>query len=126
MVEENLKQKKQWINLAPGLVRQRVIIEGTSREIVKPDDMRKFLLDLADIADMEVLSGPYAYSAHEAGFGGWIHWKSSGAHIYSYPTNPPLFTVDVYTCKPFEPQRIVEFTKEHFKALDIVCKEIEV
>jgi DNA-binding Lrp family transcriptional regulator len=36
------------------------------------------------------------YSAHEDGYGGWIHWKTSGAHFYSYHENPSLFTVDCY------------------------------
>ena len=75
---------------------------------------------------MEVLSAPHAYSAHEMGYGGWIHWKSSGAHFYSYPANPPLFTVDTYTCKPFSIKKVVEFTKKYFNAIKIVWKEVKV
>lgn len=122
----SLEQKMQWRNLAPDLVRQRVIIEATTTEIIKPDQMEKYLVDLAAVAAMEVVSGPYAYSAHEGGFGGWIHWKTSGAHIYSYHTNPPLLTVDMYTCRPFEPQKAVDFTREFFSTLEVVWKEIKV
>ncbi len=75
---------------------------------------------------MEILSEPKAYSAHDMGYGGWIHWKSSGAAFYSYPTNPPLFTVDCYTCKPFSAEEAFEFTKKYFSAIDCVWKEIEV
>jgi S-adenosylmethionine decarboxylase len=115
-----------WKNLAPDLLRQRVVIEGTTTEIIKPDQIKSYLTDLADVAGMEVLSGPFAYTAHEMGFGGWIHWKSSGSHFYSYPTNPPLFTVDIYTCKPFDPGKVVEFTKKYFGAIEVVWKEVEV
>lgn len=80
-----------WKNLAPDLVRQRVIIEGTTEKIVEPDQIKAYLIELAKITDMEVLSEPKAYSAHDMGYGGWIHWKSSGAAFYSYPTNPPPF-----------------------------------
>lgn len=75
---------------------------------------------------MEVLSGPYAYIAHDMGYGGWIHWKTSGASVYSYPTKPALLTVDCYTCKPFSAKEAAEFTKKYFNTLEIVWKEIEV
>ena len=115
-----------WKNLAPGLVRQRVVIEGTTKKIVEPEQIKEYLLELAKVADMEVLSAPHAYSAHEMGYGGWIHWKSSGSHFYSYPTNPPLFTVDIYTCKPFVVKKVIDFTKKFFNAIEIVWKEIGV
>ena len=112
-----------WKNLSPALVRQRLIIEGTTEKIVEPDQIKQYLLELAKITKMEVLSGPYAYSAHEMGYGGWIHWKSSGASFYSYPTNPPLFTVDCYTCKPFSAQEVAEFTRKYFNAIELVWKK---
>lgn len=115
-----------WKNLAPNLVRQRLIIEGTTEKIVDIEQIKAYLLELAKISDMEVLENPVAYTAHEMGFGGWIHWKSSGAHFYSYPTNPPLFTVDTYTCKPFSVKKVVESTKKYFNAIDIVWKEVKV
>jgi S-adenosylmethionine/arginine decarboxylase-like enzyme len=115
-----------WKNLAPDLTRQRLIIEGSTKEIVKPEKMKAYLLELAKVTDMEVLREPYTYSAHEMGYGGWIHWKSSGSHFYSYPTDPPLFTVDIYTCKPFPVDAAVAFTKKYFEALEIVWKEIDV
>lgn len=111
-------------NLAPDLTRQRVIIEATTEKIVKPKEMKDYLNKLAEVTKMEKLSGPYAYSAHDMGFGGWIHWKSSGAAFYSYPTNPPLLTVDCYTCKPFSPKEAAEFTKKYFNTIDIVWKEV--
>ncbi len=113
-------------NLAPDLVRQRVIIEGTTKEIVQPEQIKEYLDALAEVTGMEKLSGPYAYSAHDMGFGGWIHWKSSGAAFYSYPTDLPLFTVDCYTCKPFSVSEAGEFTKKFFDAVEIVWKEVTI
>ncbi|MDP3883281.1 MAG: S-adenosylmethionine decarboxylase [Candidatus Staskawiczbacteria bacterium] len=115
-----------WKNLAPDLIRQRIIIEGTTEKIVEPEQIKKYLVKLAEVCDMEVISEPKAYSAHEMGYGGWIHWKSSGATFYSYPTKPPLFTVDCYTCKPFSGQEAFEFTKKYFCSIECVWKEIEV
>lgn len=115
-----------WKNLAPDLVRQRVIVEGTTEKIVEPEEIKTYLSALAGVTKMEVLSGPFAYSAHDMGYGGWVHWKTSGSHFYSYPTNPPLFTIDCYTCKPFSVEEMVEFTKKYFNAREIVWREIEV
>lgn len=111
-------------NLAPDLIRQRLIIETTTEKIIEPDKIKKYLLELAEVTDMEVLSGPYSYSAHEIGYGGWIHWKSSGAHFYSYPTKPPLLIVDIYTCKKFDNETAIEFTREFFDAIELVYKEV--
>lgn len=112
-------------NLAPNLIRQRIIIEGTTKKIVKPEQIKDYLDKLANVTGMEKLSGPYVYSAHEMGYGGWIHWKSSGTAFYSYPTNPPLFTVDCYTCKPFDAKRTATFTKKYFLATALEWQEIQ-
>lgn len=113
-----------WRNLAPFLTRQRAVIEATTENIAEPDQIRSYLSALAAITDMEILSGPFAYSAHEMGYGGWVHWKTSGAHVYSYPTQPPLLTVDIYTCKPFSLEKAVQFTRGFFNTKDVVWKEI--
>jgi S-adenosylmethionine decarboxylase len=31
--------------------------------------------------------------------------------------------VDIYTCKAFDPQVVVEFTREYFRTTEIVAKE---
>ncbi|MDD9953482.1 MAG: S-adenosylmethionine decarboxylase [Candidatus Woesearchaeota archaeon] len=121
----------RWKDLAPGLIRQRVIIEGTTREIVKPDLMKSYLLQLAKITGMERMRDPIIYSAHECGYGGWQHWRTSGSTIYSYPgelsdNGIPLVTVDTYTCKPFSVQEAAEFTREHLWLLEMCVREIDV
>ncbi len=116
--------KKQWVNLQPSLIRQRVIIEALTPKLIRPRQMVAYLRELAKLTDMKIINGPKAYSAHDMGFGGWVHWRTSGAAIYSYPTNPPLVTVDCYTCKPFNAQQAAEFTANCFKATKVVWKEV--
>lgn len=124
--------EREWRNLAPNLIRQRLIIEATTPVIAKERTLIKYLTWLARVSDMEILSGPYAYPAHELGFGSWVHWRTSGAHVYSYPAGRfwgnehPLVTVDTYTCKPFSIPEVVDFTKEFFKAIELVYREIKV
>lgn len=121
----------EWKNLAPNLVRQRVIIEGITQCEISIEQIKSYLLALAEVTKMEVVSGPHTSTAHELGYSGWIHWKTSGAHFYSYPANgwnieEGFFTVDCYTCKPFSAEEAAEFTRNYFNAIDLVYKEVEV
>ena len=59
-----------WKNLAPNLIRQRIIIEGTTKKIVEPEKIKNYLLKLAEVCGMKVLSEPKAYTAHDMGYGG--------------------------------------------------------
>ena len=125
------RTQNEWKNLTPNLARQRIIIECTTPEVVGPDQIKDYLVKLSQNVEMKALSEPFAYPAVGTdgkfmGFGGWIHWVTSGAHVYSYSTEPPLFTVDAYTCKPFLIERAVQFTRDYFKAMEIVWKNIEV
>ena len=118
-----------WKNLALNISRQRVIIEGTTKEMVLPGQIEDYLIKLSEVLGMRALRAPFTYPAEDKGYGGWIHWVTSGAHFYSYSENwssPSLFTVDAYTCKPFCVEEAVRFTKEYFEPIDIVWKNIEV
>ncbi len=123
--------EQEWKNLAPNIVRQRLIIEGTTIAIVEPPQIEDYLRKIADVTKMEILGGPFTKSAHELGYAGWVHWRTSGGHFYSYPrdafgvVNDPLFTVDTYTCKPFSVREAVEFTREYFNPLEMVWKEVK-
>ncbi len=49
---------------------------------------------------------------------GWctyMHWVESGMHIYSWDNRiPTFFSVDIYTCKKFDPLHAVDYTKDFF------------
>ena len=124
--------EQEWRDLAPNIIRQRLIIEGTTIIIVEPPQIEDYLRKLAGVTKMEILGGPFTRSAHECGYAGWVHWKTSGGHFYSYygnawgGNNDPLFTVDTYTCKPFSVQEAVDFTRQYFNPLEMVWKEVKV
>lgn len=111
-------------NLAPDLVRQRVIIEATTPQVIDEKQIAEYLVALSKELKMRPLSKPFTYPAENMGFGGWIHWITSGAHVYSYTTQPPLVTVDAYTCKPFSAEKAAEFTRKFFNAIELVWKEV--
>src|SRR3990167_3571298 len=90
--------QEAWRNLAPQLPRQRIIIECTTPELVGTNEMGAYLRGLSTVLSMTPLSEPFVYPATSddgmfMGYGGWIHWVTSGAHVYSYPADcasPPL------------------------------------
>ncbi|QQR50612.1 hypothetical protein IPF86_01680 [Candidatus Nomurabacteria bacterium] len=138
MSEEDLRKKRKdrntnWRNLAPKLCRQRIIIEAITDHCVTPEEFKDYLLKLSHVVGMRLLEhgkdpNPSAYDAENMGYGGWIHWVTSGAHMYSYPAEVTggaghLLSVDAYTCKPFSVEKAVKFTREYFKPKDIVWRE---
>lgn len=113
-----------WKNLAPSIRRQRLVIEGTTADIVSKDLMEKYLIELANVAKMKIAGTPVTFTEHERGSAAYINWTSSGCHFYSYPTQPLLFTVDIYSCKEYSVNNIVNFTKDFLNTIDIVWKEL--
>jgi S-adenosylmethionine decarboxylase len=122
-----------WRNLEPRLTRQRLVIEATTANLVEPPDISKYLLALSKELGMKPMGEPETYatedptngswSAINMGYAGWMFWVSSGAHVHTYPTEPPLFTVDIYTCSAFSVDSAVDFTKSFIDAIEVVWAE---
>ncbi len=116
-------------NISPFLTRQRLIIEAVTDHCVLPEEFKDYLVKLSGVVGMKVLSEPFAYPADDMGYGGWIHWVTSGTHIYSYPKSVTrgyghLLTVDTYTCKAFDIKKAIDFTKEYFSPEIITWREV--
>jgi hypothetical protein len=108
-------------DLAPGIFRQRLVIEGTCDAPIGDLQIRHYLRELSHACDMRLLLEPVTHRSDRYGWAGWVHWETSGAHFYAWE-DPLFFSVDIYTCKPFEVARTVEFTRAFFNAQEIVAK----
>jgi S-adenosylmethionine decarboxylase len=80
----------------------------------------KYLDTLPEIMGTHKQSPPYIIYTDEkkypdkAGLSGWIPIVESGISIHTLtPTN--FVTIDVYSCKKFDPKKIKQFTVEIFK-----------
>jgi S-adenosylmethionine decarboxylase len=71
---------------------------------------------------MITLIEPVTHRSDRFGWAGWIHWETSGAHFYAWETPQLFFSVDVYTCKPFDEAAAVRYTERCFAASDIVAQ----
>ena len=105
-----------WEDLAPDICRQRMVVEGTLHNSFESTDMIVYCNDISTMLDMTPVSHPELSFAKEYGWCCFMHWKESGMHIYSWDDRkPPFFSVDIYTCKAFNPDHVVAFTREFFK-----------
>ncbi|RBY86243.1 hypothetical protein DQ240_10385 [Blastococcus sp. TF02A-26] len=111
-----------WYELAPEILRQRLVIEGVPAGPVDDEQIRQYLSALSREVDMVQLLEPVTHRSDLYGWAGWIHWETSGAHFYAWEQPRLFFSVDIYTCKAFDPDVAVAFTREFFSAGTIVAK----
>jgi len=114
-----------WKDLASDICRQRLIIEGTLTSPLRPEQMSDYVLQITDVLDMTYVTAPILNYEEVYGWCVYMHWKESGIHMYTWDHHdPPFFSVDIYTCKKFDPEDAVEFTRKFFKGqlVDIVWK----
>jgi hypothetical protein len=108
-------------NLAPMIFRQRLVIEGTCISPISDELIRTYLSRLSEVCDMHLLIEPVTHRSDRYGWAGWVHWENSGAHFYAWEVPKLFFSVDIYTCKAFDPQAACAFTREFFAAPEVVA-----
>nr|MBA4405319.1 hypothetical protein [Nanoarchaeum sp.] len=116
----------EWKNLAPNILRQRLIIEGFPSKEITDKQIKDYLINLSRELNMKALSEPTAHLSEKFGWAGWIHWESSGCHFYAWDKPKPFFSADIYTCKSFSVEKAADFTKNFFKTSKLVWKEVKV
>jgi S-adenosylmethionine decarboxylase len=110
-------------DLAPQIHRQRLVIEGYPSQSITDEQIKRYLSELSKVAGMVQLLTPVTHRSDLYGWAGWIHWETSGAHFYAWDAPLLFFSVDIYTCKAFDPDEVVRFTKTFFNVDQIVSKE---
>lgn len=110
-------------NLAPMIYRQRLVIEGHPSAPITDEHIKDYLSKLSGVLNMKTVLDPVTHKSDKYGWAGWIHWETSGAHFYAWDQPVLFFSADIYTCKPFEVSKAVEFTKDYFKATQLGYKE---
>gem|GEM_PF-287148 len=111
------------VDLAPEIHRQRLVIEGIPAASINDLAIAHYLRGLSDVCGMVTLTEPVTHRSDRFGWAGWIHWETSGAHFYAWDEPRLFFSVDVYTCKAFDPIAAVAYTERSFDAERIVAKE---
>jgi len=110
-------------DLAPGIVRQRLVIEGVPGSEIDDGQITEYLAALSTVCGMVTIAAPTTHRSERFGWAGWIHWETSGAHFYAWEQPALFFSVDIYTCKIFDPLAALDFTARFFAVESIVAKE---
>jgi hypothetical protein len=111
-------------DLAPTIHRQRLVIEGYPGFVITDEHIKDYLAQLSPLLGMVTVLDPVTHCSDKYGWAGWIHWETSGAHFYAWERPLLFFSVDIYTCKEFDPKVAIElFTKKYFQASEVVAKE---
>src|ERR1700709_88050 len=113
---------QEWRDLAPEILRQRLVIEGVPARPVDDEQIRRYLSALSREVDMVQLLEPVTHRSDLYGWAGWIHWETSGAHFYAWEQPRLFFSVDMYTCKALDVETAVSFTADFLQAETIVAK----
>ncbi len=111
-----------WRDLAPGIHRQRLVIEGVPAAPIDATQITDYLRALSEVCGMVTLIDPVTHRSDRFGWAGWIHWETSGAHFYAWEQPQLFFSVDIYTCKAFDAAAAVEFTARCFGADEVVAR----
>jgi S-adenosylmethionine decarboxylase len=110
------------LDLAPEICRQRLVVEGLNAEPISAEAISGYLTALSTAIDMVTLIEPVTHRSPQYGWAGWIHWETSGAHFYAWDVPRLFFSVDIYACKPFSADAVLDLTKRWFDATELVHK----
>lgn len=111
-------------DLAPNIVRQRMIIEGYPSFVISDAHIKDYLTQLSVALDMKALIAPQTHRSEKFGWAGWIHWETSGTHFYAWEKPQLFFSADIYTCKSFDEKLALEFTRQYFQTNDVVFRSV--
>jgi S-adenosylmethionine decarboxylase len=111
-------------NLAPQIFRQRLLIEGIYTVNVDRQALADYMTNLAAHLGMRSYGDPTIYSpagvgkAENQGFDAFLPLIDSGMAAYIW-SSARFFSIVVYTCKGFEADAAVRFTREFFRAGEV-------
>lgn len=103
------------VDLAPEIHRQRAVVEGFPNRPIAAAEIKEYLSGLSVVLRMRALMEPMTHRSAKFGEAAWIHWETSGAHFYAWDQPKLFFSVDIYTCKPFDVRVAVAYTKAFFQ-----------
>lgn len=111
-------------NLAPNIIRQRLLIEATYNRELTEKDVKKYLIDISKNLSLRTYGDPIIHSPsgtgkkENQGYDAFIPLIDSGISIYIW-TNSQFLSVVLYTCKQFSIEDALIFTKEFFSTTEL-------
>ena len=114
-------------NLAPDIFRQRLLVEGYYTVEMTRERVTAYLLGVAAHLNLTAYGEPTIHSpaglgkAENQGFDAFLPLIDSGIAAYIW-SSARFFSIVLYTCKGFDAQTAVEYTREFFGAGEVAAK----
>ena len=111
-------------DLAPEIVRQRLLIEGRYSVDVDREFVESFLLGLASHLDLRTYGSPIIHAPgglgkeENEGFDAFIPLIDSGISLYVWSA-ARFFAAVLFTCKAFETEAALSYAAESFETSEI-------
>jgi len=106
--------------MAPNITRQRLLIEGYFTINVDQMTIEEYFQKVTKHLDLRIYATPIIYSpegmgkGENQGYDAFVPLIDSGISLYVW-TVEEFLSLIIYTCKIFENERAIEFTKSFFK-----------
>jgi hypothetical protein len=114
-------------NLAPHIFRQRLLIEGFYTTEMSAEVVEQYLLSIAKHLELRVYGKPIVFSPasgmgreENAGYDAFVPLIDSGISAYVW-SNAQFFSIVIYTCKGFDEQAAIEFTRTYFSVSEEIA-----
>jgi hypothetical protein len=111
-------------DLAPDIVRQRLLIEGLYEREISGADVERYLIDVAAHLSLRTYGSPIVHAPGGAGkdsnegFDAFIPLIDSGISLYVW-SKRRFFAVVLFTCKAIDAGAALGFTRDYFRARDL-------
>jgi S-adenosylmethionine decarboxylase len=108
-------------NIAPDIVRQRLLVEGYFTIDINPDVIERFLVGVAEHLELKAYKSPRIFSPIDKGkpgnegYDAFMPLIDSGISVYIW-TAKKFFSIVYYTCKEFDVGKAVKFTEDFFES----------
>jgi len=111
-------------DLAPDIVRQRILIEGYYSVTIDEEVIREFFARITNRLDLRTYDVPVIFApqgegkSDNEGYDAFIPLIDSGISLYVW-TGPRFLSVVAFTCKAFDAAAAVDATREFFAMTEI-------
>lgn len=111
-------------NLAPGIVRQRLLIEGYYSINAEKKTIEDYFRIITQALGLRMYDKPIIFSPSGSGkkknqgYDAFVPLIDSGISVYIW-SNAKFFSAIIYTCKTFDKDKAVQVTKSFFKIKEI-------
>ena len=115
-------------DLAPDILRQRLLLEGYYTVRVNRTAVEGFLTGIAGNLGLRTYGAPIVHTpdglgkAENQGFDAFIPLIDSGISLYVWSARQ-FFAAVLFTCKSFDVSQALDFTRHYFGAQELVYRE---